>query len=341
MPTTTKGTTLAVLSVDGENHLDGWVFSIIGGPDQSLFEISDSDVIVGLSTDYVSPGDKYITIQAVKGAITYQSGLTLKVGDKGVTTNDSTGSVNFPTNMIGNLQDTFSFRFAIQPKDTFTVKRNLLGVEGDTFGLVNVNEQSQLTFNNDKDTLSPFFTSATLTPNKWADVVIEGYNDGTSKIKVTLNDEVVFDNTYGGVLNFTNDLTSAWRVNGSSNDEFTIWSDTNETISIGTFIVDKDKFGVLGADVDHVSLTNSGAEDTYTVWGDVVETQNLGTFNVPTGSTVDHISYLQTIDNVYHISNCGASHLGLELVREDLSGSTGGMTISGNSVLMEFVVTDS
>lgn len=339
MPKTNKGATLSVLSVDGENHVDGWIFTITGGPDASLFEIEDSNVIVGLNTDYVSPGDKYLTVQATKGPITYQTGLTLNVGDKGITVNGSTGLVKYPNNMIGTLTDTFSFRFAFLPESTINVNDNLLGVNGDKYGLVNVSNNGELVFNSDKDTLTPVFTSPAVTPNKWQDIIIEGYNDGASKIRITLNDEIAFDDVFPAT-NFSSDLSNPWRIKGASNDTFKIWSDVTETTSVGEFYVESDKFGDVGNAVDHVSLLSSGAVDVYTVWGDAGETVNLGTFEVASGSTVDHISFVSTSDFTYRVSNVGSSHEGIELVREDLSGNTGGMSISGNSSLMQFVVTD-
>jgi hypothetical protein len=345
MPTTTAGTTLSVLSVEGENHNQGWVFSIDPlSTDADLFEISDSgagsEVIVKTTGPYVSPGDKYITVIATKGAVTYQSGVVIPVGDKGVELSSNTESVNFPVNMIaGQLSDTFAFRFAIRCDGSISETTNLLGVEGDEYGLVELTSASTLKFHEALDGSASLFESSTLVPNKWYDVTITA---SIGSVTITVNDETSGLVAMAGTPTFGSDLANPWGINGISREEYTIWGDSGETLDLGTVEIVGGAFGDLGSSVDHFdAVPVTTTVDTFTVWGDVAETINLGSVSVAIGSTPDHVSQLSESNAVMQISNVGAGHNGIELIREDLSGVTGGMNLGGTASLMAFIKQDS
>jgi hypothetical protein len=345
MPTTTAGTTLSVLSVEGENHEQGWVFTIDPlSPDAILFEISDSgagsEVIVKTAGPYVSPGDKYITVIATKGAVTYQSGVVIPVGDKGVELSNNSESVNFPVNMIaGQLSDTFAYRFAFRNEDAIGATKNLFGVEGDEYGLVELTEASTLKFYQDPSGAVLLYESNALIPNKWYDITVTSLAGGD--VTITVNKDTSGPVALVGTPTFGSDLTTPWRVRGISKDNFIIWSDALETTNVGTLTVDGGALGDLGGDVDHFTLASSALVDTYTILGDATETIVLGTLEVAVGVVPDHISLDSTVDYSMQVSNVGAGHNGVELIREDLSGNTGGMHLGGTASLMAFLKHDS
>jgi hypothetical protein len=347
MPTTVAGTVVSVLSVENENHLDGWVFTNEAGSiDEALFKIIDSSVVVETTpaSIYVPPGDKYITVTATHAGrgITYQSGLTIPIGDRGVHLPSHEGSVNYPTNMIaGILSDVFVFRFAILPNDALGLNNNLLGVEGDKYGMVALDESGSLIFNGDANTLTPIVltTPAPLNVNKWSDVAITGYNDGASKVKIEIDLITVYDDV-APVWSFSTDLVNPWRYSGTAVDTFSIFEDALETVLVDIINVPTDVYGDSGIDIDHISGPVTTSVDTFSIWGDVGETELLGTFEVVIGQAVDHIAYSTTLEHSVYISNVGASNLGVELIRDDMSGSAGGMNLSGTATLMNFVAKD-
>lgn len=76
---TTPGNLLVSLSVGGIS--EGWVFTVTGdGPDDSLFEVSGNKVVPKAST-YVPPGEKSVSINAVKGVTSITNNVRINVKD--------------------------------------------------------------------------------------------------------------------------------------------------------------------------------------------------------------------------------------------------------------------
>jgi len=124
-------------------------------------------------------------------------------------------------------------------------------------------------------------------------------------------------------------------------DTYTMWADTAETVSIGTFIVYN---GTDGESIDHVSLTSTtsadcetGQTDTYTVWGDAGATISLGTFDVVQGTGIDHVSYTPVVT----IKEDAAGNPVSVLSVAGVAGATDTYTIYGGScILGTFTVTN-
>ena len=76
---TYPNTPLVVLSINGEDHNDGWTFSFNGGLDDSYFTIVNNQILAG--SNPVPPGRKFVLVRAVRGLEDITRQVEIEVGD--------------------------------------------------------------------------------------------------------------------------------------------------------------------------------------------------------------------------------------------------------------------
>jgi hypothetical protein len=211
MRRTTVGTTVRTFDVDGQNHVDGWSFSLTGnGADDALFTIVNSSLNV--AANYVPPGPKTVNVLMSKvGEPSVITNVPFVIQDRGVQM-DSTKDLTIPGSFLPNWTANSEIHLMFYP-DAGTEMLFMVSSLNVGYGAVGANtsgDVSAYSLNGASAADLLNTVASVIVPNQWNNLTIT--NNGSNQTLFKVNGVSIHQAATNKLRNQGTDVLSVIKV---------------------------------------------------------------------------------------------------------------------------------